>query len=284
MYEKIAIEILKTYSPVVRSIAGQMNAKTPSKNNMEIFVQVGWVGLLDAMLFFNPGKGEFKNYVGRKIRGQIHNFQSGLDQFNLGQRNRQAILTEAKKRSEKMKSKQSSLAEIAEKTQVGIDECRFVLSLIELCPREELDKIKLAMNCSTVDSNQDRSLLITAIDRLDDKEKITIGLLYEKELSLQDTGQVLGISEGRLLQLLKHIIEKLREALSTTKPPPPEDKVLQRMMRDIKCLNTLEKKILMLHHSKKVNNKDISVELGISEVRVQQIYQVAVKKLRARVK
>ena len=256
MHEMIAIKILKSYSPVIRSIAGQMNAKTPSKNNMEIFIQVGWVGLLDAMLFFDPEKGEFKNFAGRKIRGQIHDFQSGRDRLALGGRNRQTLLTETRKRSKQIKPESSSLIEIANKTQVGLDECRFVLSLIELCHPEGLDKVMLAMNCHTLNINQDRSVLVTAIKQLDSREKITADLPYEKKLSLQDTAQ---------------------------SQPSPEVKVLQHMIRDIKCLSVLEKKVLMLHHSKKVDNKDIPIMLGISGTRVRQIYQVAIKKLRARI-
>ncbi len=284
MHEKIVIEILKTYSPVVRSIAGQLNAKTLSKKNMDIFVQVGWIGFLDAIIFFNPGKGEFKNFVGRKIKGQIYDFQDGLDQISVGQRNRNTLLNEAKNRCDQLKSEPSSLVETAKKINVSLDEYSFVLSLLELCQRKELDKIKLAINSNTLDSNKDHSLLVSAIKKLGNQEKIAVGLLYEKELNLQDTGRVLELSEARVFQLLKVIIEKLQKALSHTQPvPPPGDKVMQQMMRDIKCLNTLEKRILMLHHSKKVNNRDIPTELGISGTRVRQIYQIAIKKLRARI-
>ncbi len=184
-----------------------------------------------------------------------------------------------------MRSKQLSLAEISEKTQVGIDECSFVLCLIELCQREELDKIILAMHSDTLDCNSDHSLLVAAIDELDDREKIAVGLMYEKELSLQDTGLILGISEGRVYQLLKHIIEKLRKTLSSTQPTyPVGDKIIQRMIHDVKSLNNLEKRILMLHCNKKVNNKDIPAVLRISDARVKQIYQVAIRKLKSKSK
>lgn len=284
----IAIELLKAYSPVVRSIAGQMNAKTPSKNNMEVFVQVGWVGFLDAMRFFDPGKGEFKNFVGRKIRGQISDFQSGRDLLSLGQRNRHLLLVETKKRCEQMKSRQLSLSEIAKKARVSLNECSFVLSLIELCRREELEKIRLAINCEALDSNEDRSLLIATIEELGDREKIAVGLLYEEQLSFLDAGRVLGISEGRVYQLFNDIIEKLRIVLinaQSAKIPEaktPKHKKMKRLMRDIKCLNALEKKILILHHSKQMSKKDIAVELDISDVRTRQVYQVAVGKLRRR--
>jgi RNA polymerase sigma factor for flagellar operon FliA len=53
-------------------------------------------------------------------------------------------------------------------------------------------------------------MLVTAISNLPEREKLVMGLYYEKELNLKEIGQVLGVSESRICQLHSQAVVRLR--------------------------------------------------------------------------
>jgi RNA polymerase sigma factor for flagellar operon FliA len=53
-------------------------------------------------------------------------------------------------------------------------------------------------------------MLVNAISNLPEREKLVMGLYYEKELNLKEIGQVLGVSESRICQLHSQAVARLR--------------------------------------------------------------------------
>ncbi|MDP3224141.1 MAG: sigma factor, partial [Rubrivivax sp.] len=49
--------LLKQYSPLVRRLAHQMIAKLPANVELDDLIQVGMIGLSDALSRFDPGQG-----------------------------------------------------------------------------------------------------------------------------------------------------------------------------------------------------------------------------------
>ena len=58
-----------------------------------------------------------------------------------------------------------------------------------------------------------RQALSEAIDKLPEREKLTLSLYYEQELNLKEIGLVLGISESRVCQIHVQAIARLRSRL-----------------------------------------------------------------------
>jgi RNA polymerase sigma factor for flagellar operon FliA len=52
-----------------------------------------------------------------------------------------------------------------------------------------------------------------AIDDLPDREKLIMSLYYVEELNLKEIGEILGVSESRVSQLLSATVKKLRTTL-----------------------------------------------------------------------
>jgi RNA polymerase sigma factor for flagellar operon FliA len=55
-----------------------------------------------------------------------------------------------------------------------------------------------------------RQMLVTSISNLPEREKLVMGLYYEKELNLKEIGQVMGVSESRICQLHSQAVARLR--------------------------------------------------------------------------
>jgi RNA polymerase sigma factor for flagellar operon FliA len=58
-----------------------------------------------------------------------------------------------------------------------------------------------------------RKAVVVAIDQLPEREKMVMNLYYVDELNLKEIGEVLGVSESRVSQILSTVVKKLRLTL-----------------------------------------------------------------------
>jgi RNA polymerase sigma factor for flagellar operon FliA len=55
--------------------------------------------------------------------------------------------------------------------------------------------------------------VVDAIDQLPERERLVMSLYYVEELNLKEIGEVLGVSESRISQILSAVVKKLRQNL-----------------------------------------------------------------------
>ena len=55
--------------------------------------------------------------------------------------------------------------------------------------------------------------LTEAIDGLPEREKLVVSLYYVEEMNLKEIGEVMGVSESRVSQILTATAKKLRKTL-----------------------------------------------------------------------
>jgi len=60
-----------------------------------------------------------------------------------------------------------------------------------------------------------REKLLKAIERLEEKEKLVLQLLYYEELPLKEVAKLLGVSMARISQIKSSAIEKLKSYLAS---------------------------------------------------------------------
>jgi RNA polymerase sigma factor for flagellar operon FliA len=58
-----------------------------------------------------------------------------------------------------------------------------------------------------------RELLVSAIGKLPDREKMMMALYYEQDLNLREIGEVMGVTESRVCQLHSQAIARLRSQI-----------------------------------------------------------------------
>ena len=58
-----------------------------------------------------------------------------------------------------------------------------------------------------------RQAVVQAIDELPERERLVMSLYYVEELNLKEIGEVLGVSESRVSQILSTVVKKLRLTL-----------------------------------------------------------------------
>jgi DNA-directed RNA polymerase specialized sigma24 family protein len=58
------------------------------------------------------------------------------------------------------------------------------------------------------------AVLVAAIDRLPERERMVMALYYEQELNLREIGEVMDVTESRVCQLHSQAIARLRSRIS----------------------------------------------------------------------
>ncbi|MES2888964.1 MAG: sigma-70 family RNA polymerase sigma factor, partial [Pseudomonadota bacterium] len=88
--------MLKQYSPLVRRLAHQMIAKLPANVEIDDLIQVGMIGLTDALSRFDAAQGvQFETFATQRIRGAMLDELRGTDYLSRGIRKQQRSIESA---------------------------------------------------------------------------------------------------------------------------------------------------------------------------------------------
>src|SRR6218665_3975278 len=88
--------MLHQYSPLVRRLAHQMIAKLPANVEIDDLIQVGMIGLTDALSRFDAGQGvQFETFATQRIRGAMLDELRGADWMSRGTRKQQRDIESA---------------------------------------------------------------------------------------------------------------------------------------------------------------------------------------------
>jgi RNA polymerase sigma factor for flagellar operon FliA len=222
--------MLKQYSPLVRRLAHQMIAKLPANVEIDDLIQVGMIGLHDAMGRFDADQGvQFETFVTQRIRGAMLDELRGSDWMSRGNRRQQREIEAALHKLEQVHGRAPAESEIAKELGVTLTEYQETLTKVrgtqlvyleDMAGDEGSDDF-LDRHVSNEDANplaqlQDqrmRSALVEAIKKLPEREQYVMSMYYEHDMNLKEIAAVLGVTESRVCQLHSQSIARLRVKL-----------------------------------------------------------------------
>ena len=115
--------MLKQYSPLVRRLAHQMIAKLPANVEIDDLIQVGMIGLSDALTRFDVAQGvQFETFATQRIRGAMLDELRGSDWMSRGNRRQQRSIEQAVHRLEQKLGRAPQESEIA--AEMGLTQSR----------------------------------------------------------------------------------------------------------------------------------------------------------------
>jgi len=225
--------LLKQHSPLVRRLAHQMIAKLPANVELDDLIQVGMIGLADAMSRFDAAQGvQFETFATQRIRGAMLDELRGTDWLSRGTRRQQRDIEEAIHKAQQKLGRAPSESEIAKEMGVTLLEFQDALTKVrgtQLVYLEDLGGGRddeagddfLDRHLATEDNNpslqlQDwrmRSALIEAIKLLPEREGYVMSMYYEHDMNLKEIAAVLKVTESRVCQLHSQAIARLRVKL-----------------------------------------------------------------------
>lgn len=220
---------LAEFAPLVKRIANYMIAKLPASVEVDDLIQVGMIGLMDALSRYEEAPGaQFETYAAQRIRGAMLDELRQTDWLPRGARKSMRQIETAMNVLQQRLGRAPIEAEIAGELKVSLADYQQMLldargtQLIHYEDfMEDGDDDFLERNCA--DSNPDplasllddnlRQVLIGAISDLPEREKMLMGLYYEQELNFKEIGAVLGVTESRVCQIHNQAVARLRVKL-----------------------------------------------------------------------
>ena len=222
--------LIKQYSPLVRRLAHQMIAKLPANIELDDLIQVGLIGLTDALSRFDIGQGvQFETFATQRIRGAMLDELRGGDWMSRGTRRQQRTIESAVHKLEQKLGRAPVESEIAVEMGVTLLEYQELLGKVrgtqlvylEDMSGDEGDEDFLDRHVADDSNNpvallQDhrmREALVAAIKNLPEREQFVMSMYYEQDMNLKEIAAVLKVTESRVCQLHSQSIARLRVKL-----------------------------------------------------------------------
>ena len=222
--------LLKQYSPLVRRLAHQMIAKLPANVEIDDLIQVGMIGLTDALSRFDASQSvQFETFATQRIRGAMLDELRGSDWMSRGNRRQQRSIESAVHKLEQKLGRAPSEREIANEMGISLTEYQELLGKVRGTQLVYLEDIGggedgddyLDRHVADEDVNplamlQDRRMreaLVDAIKNLPEREQYVMSMYYEQDMNLKEIAAVLDVTESRVCQLHSQSIARLRVRL-----------------------------------------------------------------------
>ena len=123
--------LLKQYSPLVRRLAHQMIAKLPANVALDDLIQVGTIGLSDALNRFDAAHGvQFETFATQRIRSAMLDELRGNDWISRGDRRQQRSIEAALRKLEQTLGRAPQESEIAAEMGLSLTEFQELLGKV----------------------------------------------------------------------------------------------------------------------------------------------------------
>lgn len=220
------------YAPLVTQVATRMIGRLPDSVELADLVSFGMFGLIDAIEKFEVGRGfKFETYAATRVRGSIIDELRAADWVPRSVRSKARAVETATRSLEQHLMRQVNDADVAAELGWDAAEVRAVRAQVALSHIGALDSfgagddttmiesvaaLAVPGAASSVEVRETHALLATAVQGVRDREQQVLHLYYYENLTLNQIGQILGVTESRVSQIHSAAVKKLRESLEQT--------------------------------------------------------------------
>ncbi len=228
------------YSPLVKYVAGRVSSGLPHNVDQNDLVSYGMFGLIDAIAKFDLERGyKFETYAIARIRGAIIDELRSIDWVPRSVRAKARAVEKAYAKLENQLLRTPTDAEVAEAMGTSEEELQALfaqISFFGLVALEETlsvgperaDSVTVADTIpdpgagpvAAFEEEETREILVAAINRLPEREKVVLALYYYESLTLNQIGDILGITESRVCQIHTKAVLQLRSKLGQSQREP----------------------------------------------------------------
>lgn len=225
--------LLVNYSPLVKYVAGRVTARLTYPLEQQDVLAWGVLGLLDAVETYDPRRGtKFETYAISKIRWSILDELRKADPLPRRLRLRAQQVEGARGALAQRLGRSPTERELVRELGVEVYEHR---AFLERCHRAQVASLEAKVEfdgvpyaelhelvgdhaapdpASAAEMAEVRSRLVEAIRTLSERERVVTTFYFYEGLTLREIGKALGLTEGRISQILRRALCNLRETLA----------------------------------------------------------------------
>ena len=240
--DKAREALIVHFSPLVKYVAGRVAVGLPPNVEHADLVSYGMFGLIDAIDKFEPERGyKFETYAISRIKGAILDELRSIDWVPRSVRSKLRQIEKAIAKLEAIHHRPATDPELAAELDWTAEQLQTALNQISQVGLAALDEIltvpgergeSITLGDTIADTSahgpmgafeiaETRQLLGQAINALPEREKLVLTLYYYESMTLQEVGQVLGVTESRVCQIHTKAVLHLRSRLQAAERIPP---------------------------------------------------------------
>ena len=224
-------KIVEAYLPLVVSVVNSLSIRMKNKQERDDLVGIGVLGLHNAITLFKPAMGQaFSTFARVKIKGMILDEMRKVDHLTRGQRKKYHKICAAINKLSHELSRCPTHQELAKET--GLSETDISTHISIAGEAVSLDiETEAGQSYKNIIEDKDAvspseaaevkfaiEEMRAAFRMLDKRGQQLLYLKHYQGLRVKEIAEVLGISEGRVSQMYKEVLVKLRSIMS-----PPEN-------------------------------------------------------------
>jgi RNA polymerase sigma factor for flagellar operon FliA len=209
---------------LVKRVALHLKVRIPPFMELDELIQVGMIGLLEAARAFNPTKGiEFESFALSRVRGaildevrQLSYLPRSAVAFNKSENQATNVLASELGRAPTQAELADHMGDDLELFQKRRGNAkRFETLSMEVMTDEVMGIAdeRTRQPDAIVEHEQFMGAVTDAIAELPERDQLLMSLYYVEELNLKEIGEILGVTESRISQLLTAVVKKLRTTL-----------------------------------------------------------------------
>ena len=230
---KLRDRLILTLAPLVKFIVYRKVREVPSQVDAEDFISVGLEALIQSIDRYDPAKGAtLEQYAWTRVHGAVLDEMRRQDWAPRSVRRWERDIEKAVEEYTVLHGRRPTRPELAEALGVTVEELRKhrediamsdVTSLNAVVLSDDESSIERGDTIPSTDERLDPELAAATSDakarfrsafaELPQREREIAVLLYVKHLTLQEIGEVMGVSESRICQIHGQTKKKLRGAL-----------------------------------------------------------------------
>ena len=217
-------ELITSHMELVRQIAWHMRGSVHASTEIEDLIQIGYYGLVTAAQNYTLREGAtFASYAGIRIRGAIVDFLRKNSNLCRTTIEMQKKANKAERALQSRHGRKPTTAEMAAQMNIPESEMAEWEQAFQANVHQSLDSVydefsiwfESPENTPEDNVNEDElhAQLKEALRTLPEREALVIQLYYVEELNVYEIAEVLEVTTGRVSQIKKAAVTRLREFL-----------------------------------------------------------------------
>src|SRR5919112_3088494 len=230
--------IVLTFAPLVKYIVYNKIRELPARCEVDDFISCGLEALINSIDRYDPSKGAtLEQYAWTRIHGAVLDELRRQDWAPRSLRRWERDIAKARDQFTTIHGRRPSREELAAALSISVEDLRRREDDIAVSDVTSLNTLVISDDETTVEridtlaggeadgdpehsamSSEAKSKFRRAFETLPKREREVAVLLYVKNLTLREIGEILGVSESRVCQIHSQLKRTLRQQLADDAP------------------------------------------------------------------
>src|SRR5215212_19323 len=226
--------LIMTFAPLVKYIVYRKIRELPARCEVEDFISCGLEALIASIDRYDPDKGAtLEQYAWTRIHGAVLDELRRQDWAPRSLRRWERDIARARERFSSIHGRQPTTEELADALSISVEDLRKREDDIAVSDVTSLNTLVVSDDETTVEridtladtgtgadpehmaaNTEAKAKFRRAFDTLPQREREVAVLLYVKNLTLREIGEVMGVSESRICQIHSQLKRTLKQQLS----------------------------------------------------------------------